>query len=72
MSSKTELQDLLVQLARFYRANEAIISADQVLKCVELLPATESSALERLFSLLSHRKTVRASRFIWFGAAVLG
>ncbi|KAG2002774.1 hypothetical protein GB937_009540 [Aspergillus fischeri] len=59
MSSKTGLQDLLVQLARFYRANEASISADQVSKCLELLPATESSALDRLFSLLLHRKTNR-------------
>ncbi|GFF30146.1 hypothetical protein IFM51744_01043 [Aspergillus udagawae] len=59
MSSKTGLQDLLVQLARFYRANEASISADQVSKCLELLPATESSALDRLFSLWLHRKTNR-------------
>jgi hypothetical protein len=72
MSSKTGLQDLLVQLAQFYRANEASISADQVSKCLELLPATESSALDRLFSLWLHRKTVSAPCFLCFGAAVLG
>lgn len=57
--SQPELQDLLAQLARFYRANETRISADEVSKCLEHLPAMESSALDRMFSLL-YQKKVRA------------
>lgn len=51
-----ELQDLLAQLARFYRANETRISADEVSKCLEHLPAMESSALDRMFSLIYQNK----------------
>lgn len=51
-----ELQELLAQLARFYRANETRISADQVSKCLEYLPAIESSALNRMFSLIYQKK----------------
>ena len=52
------LQDLLAELARFFRANETTISAEQVSKCLEHLPAIESSALDRLFILLHQTKSV--------------
>ena len=50
------LQDLLAQLARFFRANETTISAEGVSKCFEHLPAVERSALGRLFILLHQSK----------------
>lgn len=52
--SNPMLQELLTQLARFYRANEASISAEEVSRCQECLPASEISALDRLFSLFLH------------------
>lgn len=50
------LQDLLTQLAHFCRANETIISAEHVSKCLEHLPAIERCALDRLFILLHQNK----------------
>ncbi|RYO82545.1 hypothetical protein DL766_000302 [Monosporascus sp. MC13-8B] len=62
MSLEPELQDLLAQLARFYRANETSISAAQVSKCQERLPASDISALDRLFGLfLYHTKQNRTT-----------
>jgi len=52
------LHDLLAQLARFFRANETTISAEHVSKCLEHLPAIESSALDRLVILLYQTKSV--------------
>ncbi|KAK2612062.1 hypothetical protein QQS21_001911 [Conoideocrella luteorostrata] len=54
--SKTELQDLLAQLARFLKANESRISAEQVSRCLQRLSAIEISALTRLFYLLHQTK----------------
>uniref|UniRef100_A0A1Y1M9H2 Uncharacterized protein n=1 Tax=Photinus pyralis TaxID=7054 RepID=A0A1Y1M9H2_PHOPY len=60
--STPELQDLLAQLARFLRANESNISAEQVSKCLQHLSAMELSALNRLFCLLYQTKRGAPSR----------
>ena len=52
----TELQDLLAQLARFFRANETTISAEHVYQCLEYLPAIDRSALDRLLMLIQQEK----------------
>lgn len=53
---KTELQDLLTDLTRLFRANETRITADQVLECLKHFLAMESSALDRLVFLLYRNK----------------
>lgn len=63
MSSNSELLGLLAQLARFYGVNETRISSDQALRCLELLPVWESSALDRLFGLFLYHRKVGASSF---------
>lgn len=55
MRPAPELQGLLAQLARFYRENETSISPAQVSKCQERLPASDVSALSRLFGLFLHQ-----------------
>lgn len=58
MQWPTGLQDLFVQLAQFFRANETTISTEHVSKCLEQLPAIESSALDRLLNLLYQTRPV--------------
>ncbi|RMZ38903.1 hypothetical protein AFCA_006165 [Aspergillus flavus] len=56
------LPELLTQLAQLYRANETIISADQIMRWKECLSASDVSALHRLFSLfllqVEHNPTI--------------
>lgn len=47
------LQDSLTQLAQSFQAHEATTSARQVAECLEQIPASDRSALGRLFSLIS-------------------
>ncbi|KAJ5141945.1 hypothetical protein N7526_002940 [Penicillium atrosanguineum] len=57
MMPEPELQDLLAQLARFYRTNEASISASRVFQCKGQLSDCDISALDRFFNLfLCHAK----------------
>ncbi|KAH6869171.1 hypothetical protein B0T10DRAFT_523911 [Thelonectria olida] len=51
-SSNPDLRDLLVQLARFFSANESKISAAEASTCFQHLSPIDSSALIRLFFLL--------------------
>ncbi|KAL4750526.1 hypothetical protein BDW72DRAFT_193745 [Aspergillus terricola var. indicus] len=51
MIAERDLQDLLVQLARFYRANETNISASHVSKWKRQLLESDISALDRFFGL---------------------
>lgn len=55
MGPTLEFQALLAQLARFYRENETSLSAAQVSKCQERLPASDVSALDRLFGLFLYQ-----------------
>ncbi|OQD87319.1 hypothetical protein PENANT_c006G05563 [Penicillium antarcticum] len=52
-----KLQILLIQLARFFKENETILSAEQVSESLGHFSATERSALDRLFALLYQSKT---------------
>jgi hypothetical protein len=51
------LQDSLTQLARSFQAHEATTSVGQIAECLEKLPNSDRSALDRLFSLV-YRNTV--------------
>ena len=51
------LQDLLVELARFFQANETTCSVKHVCECLEHLSAIEGSAFDRLLILLHQTKS---------------
>jgi hypothetical protein len=55
-SSEPELQILLTQLARFFKENETVLSAEQISESFGHLSAIEVSALDRLFNLLYQSK----------------
>jgi hypothetical protein len=51
------LQDSLAQLARSFQTHEATISIGHIAECLEHLPISDRSALDRLFSLI-HQNVV--------------
>lgn len=51
------LQDSLTQLAQSFQAHEATTSVEEIAGCLESLPTSDRSALDRLFSLI-HRSAV--------------
>jgi hypothetical protein len=54
------LQDSLTQLAQSFQAHEATTSAHQIAECLERIPTSDRSALDRLLSLI-YRNTVGAA-----------